>query len=91
MAALIVEAVGHFVSDDHADGSIVASVVCFGIEEGRLQDAGREADFVGRWIVVGVDGLRSHEPFRLVGLLVDALFDVVAAHKLGGPGEVLIV
>ena len=45
----------------------------------------------GCWIVVGVDGLWSHEPFRLVGLFVDALFNVVAAHKLGGLGEVLIV
>ena len=71
MAALVVEAVGHLMSDDHADGTIVECIVGIHVEEGFLEDTCGEADFVGGGVVVGVDGLRSHAPLGLVDGLVN--------------------
>ncbi len=71
--ALIVEAVADLVADGGADLAIVHRVVGVGIEEGRLQDAGREHDLVERRIVIGVVGRRRHAPFGAVDRLIDAL------------------
>ena len=93
VAALVIEAVGHFVSNHHTDGTIVESVVGIHVEEGFLQDTGGEADLVGGGIVVGVDGLRSHAPFGLVDGLVN-LGDHVGNVELVGAddvGEVAVV
>ena len=60
LATLVVEAVGHFMADHHADGAVVHRVVRQGIEERRLQDAGGEDDLVHQGVVVGVDGGRRH-------------------------------
>ena len=66
LRALIVEAVGHFVADDHADAAKVDRRIDGEVEERRLQDAGRKIDVVERWVVVGVDGRRRHAPLLLV-------------------------
>ena len=60
VAALVVESVGHLVADHHADGAVVHRVVGVGVVERRLENGGREADFVGRGIVVGVHRLGRH-------------------------------
>ena len=48
VASLVVEAVEHLVANDHADGAIVEGVVGLRVEERILEDAGGEADLVGR-------------------------------------------
>ena len=71
VAALVVESVGHLVADHHADGAVVDRVIGIGVVERRLENGRREADLVGRGIVVGVDRLRRHEPFVLVDRLAE--------------------
>jgi hypothetical protein len=48
--ALIVEAVADLVADHRADAAIVHRIVGIGIEEGRLQDRGREEDRIERGV-----------------------------------------
>ena len=60
--ALVVEAVGDLVRDDHADAAEVDGVVGVGVEQRRLQDAGREDDLVEGRVVVGVDDVGRHLP-----------------------------
>ena len=66
LRALVVEAVTDLVADDRADAAVVLGRVGVGVEERLLQDAGGEADLVGAGVVVGVDGLRQHEPLVAV-------------------------
>ena len=89
-AALVVESVGHLVTDHDSDSSIVDSIVSIGVEERRLKDGSREADLVGRRVVVGVDGLRRHAPFGLVGRLAEFGHIVGCVPGTGG-AEVLVV
>ena len=76
-------------ADNHTYGSIVISIVGLHIEERRLKDTGREADFIGRRVIVSVHRLRSHVPFvtvdRLVQLLVYDIcqIELIAAHDVG--------
>src|SRR5204863_129565 len=49
-----------------ADATVVLGRVGVGVEERPLEDAGGEADLVGARVVVGVDGLRQHEPLVTV-------------------------
>ena len=60
--SLVIETVRHFMSDNHADRTIVHSVVSIRIEERRLKYGSRETDFIGSRIIVCIDGLRSHSP-----------------------------
>src|SRR5271165_753547 len=46
LAPLVVEAVRHFMADDHADGSEIDGRVLGIVEERRLQDAGGKVDVV---------------------------------------------
>ncbi len=71
LAALVVEAVGDLVADDRADAAIVDGRVRVRIEEGRLQDGGREDDLVARRVVVGVHRLGRHAPFQRIDGLAD--------------------
>ena len=89
LAALVVEAMRHFVADYDTDSTIVGGIVGSGIEERRLQDAGGEANFVGCGVVVGVNGLRSHVPFVAIDGLVDAARDFVGVIELGGATQIL--
>ena len=76
-------------ADNHTYGSIVISIVGLHVEERRLKDTGREADFIGRRVIVSVHRLRSHVPFvtvdRLVQLLVYDIcqIELIAAHDVG--------
>ncbi len=78
LRALVVEAVGHLVADDHADAAEVHRRIDLEVEERRLQDAGREVDVVERRAVVGVDGGRRHAPLLLVHRLAQLGVFVVA-------------
>ena len=79
LGSLVVESVSHLMSDDYTDGSVVEGIVGLHVEEWGLQNAGREAYLVGGGIVVGVHGLRCHEPlvaiYRLVELRANHLLD----------------
>ena len=57
-------------ADYATNATIVDSLIDVGVEERRLQDGCREADFVGGRVVISVDSLRSHVPFGLVYRLV---------------------
>ncbi len=81
---------GHLVADHHSDSAVVDGVVGVGVEERRLKDGSREADLVGRRVVVGVDGLRRHSPFGLVGRLAEFGHIVGCVPGTGG-AEVLVV
>ena len=89
-AALVVETVGHLMTDHDADRTVVDSIVGIGIEERRLKDGGREADLVGGGIVVGIHSLRSHSPFGLVRRLAK-LGKIVRHIPLAGCLEILVV
>ena len=89
-AALVVEAVGHLVADDYADGSVVDGVIRVCVEERGLENGGREAYLVGGGVVVGVDGLRSHAPLVGIGGLSELAEIVLHVPGLGGT-EVLVV
>lgn len=73
-------------ADDYAYRTVVDCVVGIRVEERRLKNGGREANLVGRRVVVGVHGLRAHEPFVLIDRFADLrehvvhLEDVRAAH-----------
>ena len=90
LATLVVEAVGHLVANHHTDGTIIESSVGLGIEEGALQDACREADLIGGWIVVGVDGLRCHMPLVTVNGLAGLVGNPLVVRKEACGHHVLI-
>ena len=71
---------GHFVADDDADAAKVDGRIDGEVEEGRLQNAGREVDVVQRRIVVGVDSGRRHAPLLLVHWLAQ-VSEVPVARK----------
>ena len=62
LAALIVEAVAHLVADHRADRAVIDRRIGVRIEEGRLQDRGREGDLVRQRVVISVHRLRGHVP-----------------------------
>src|SRR5260370_6491509 len=66
LAALIVESVREFVTDNHADGAIIYGIVHTLLKERRLQNAGGKVDGVQLRIVVGVDGGRRHGPLAAI-------------------------
>jgi hypothetical protein len=70
--------VGDLVPDHSADCAVVHRIVGTGVEEGRLQDRGREHDLVVDGVVVRVHDVRRHEPLALV-------------HGLAEPGQVALV
>ena len=91
MASLVVEAVCHLVANDHANGAIVESVVGVHVKERFLQDAGREADLVGRGVIVGVDGLRIHVPVFAVNGLASLMVEVPLVPEQAAGLHVVII
>ena len=85
LAALVVEAVPDLVADDGADPAVVPGVVGVGVEEGRLEDGGREDDLVQAGVVVRVHGLRRHEPLLAVHRAAEFRQFVVEFERRGGP------
>ena len=53
---------GHLVTDNDANRTIVNSIISIHIKEWRLEDTCREADLIRGWHVVGIYLLRAHEP-----------------------------
>ena len=81
---------GHLVADHNADSAIVHRLVGIRIEERRLKDGCREADFVGCRIVVGIHRLRSHPPFGTVCLLAKLGLVVLDEPPAGGKNVVVV-
>ena len=81
---------GHFVPDHHADGAVVHRIVGIRVVERRLQNSRREADFVGRRVVVGVHRLRRHAPLVPVDRFA-VLVEVVLRGPDAGVTQVLVV
>ena len=59
------------VADHRTDASVVHGIVGRQVEEGRLQDRGREDDLVPARVVVGIDRLRGHVPFVAIDRLAE--------------------
>ena len=66
LGALVVETVPDLVADHRTDAAVVRGVVGPRIEEGRLQNRCGKHNLVHSRVVVGVDGLRCHEPLIAV-------------------------
>ena len=88
-------------ADDHADATVVDGIVGVLVEERGLKDASGEHDLVHLWAVVGIDGLRCHEPFLFINrfakfvhfklvLETDGAVDVLEI-RLGGDGVFCVV
>src|SRR4051812_27945905 len=71
LRALVVEPVPDLVTDHGADAAVVLGHLRVGAEERLLQDRGGEADLVHARAVVGVDGLREHQPLVAVDRRAD--------------------
>ena len=71
LPALIVEAVCHLVTDYCSDPAVIHCVIRVGVEEWRLQNAGRENNLVHLRIVVRVHRRRRHSPFRAIDRFAD--------------------
>ena len=80
----------HLVADDATDGTIVHGIVGSGVEERWLQDGCREADLVGRGVIVGIDGLRCHEPLHLVYGFVYLAVQCIQQLELRDDAQVLV-
>ena len=76
-AALVVESVSHFMTDNHTDSTIVESIVSIHIEERILKDGCWETDFVSSRIIVSIDNLRAHQPFVTVNRLTQTAVHIV--------------
>ena len=85
--ALVVKAVPDFVADHRADRTEVGCVIAVEVEERWPQDRCRERDFVEQRVVVGVDGLRVHEPQFTVHAVLDFL-QFSLERGLGDRGDV---
>src|SRR5258708_22095486 len=62
LAALIVEAMREFMTNDHADAAKVHGLVFSFVEERWLQNAGGEGDVILCWGFINVDGRRRSAP-----------------------------
>ena len=69
VASLVVEAVGHLMTYDHANSTIVEGIIGISIEERRLEDTCGEANLIGCGVVVSIDGLWCHVPLVAVNRL----------------------
>ena len=77
-------------TDHYTDGTIVERLVSLGIEEWVLEDTCRETNLIGRWVVISIDGLRSHKPLVLIHWLTSLLIDVLVVSELAACHHVLI-
>ena len=83
MASLVIESMGHFMSDDSSDGAVIDRCIGFEIEKRWLQNSRRENDFVYAGIVIGINSLGKHMPFGFIDRFVD-FFHITFDVK--GPG-----
>ena len=90
-AALIVKAVAHLVADYNTNCAVVGGIVCCRIEEWRLKDTCREADFVCSRVVICVDGLRGHKPLGLVNRLSNLTVYHIRNIELGSVAHILVI
>lgn len=57
---------GHLMTDDDTNSAIVEGIVSRRVKEWNLQNTSREANLIGRWVIVGVNRLWSHVPLLTV-------------------------
>src|SRR5215469_6698874 len=69
--ALVIEAVGHFVSNHRPDSAIVNGVVGIGIKERRLKNSCGKGNLVSLCSILGIDGWRTHPPLGLIDRFAD--------------------
>ena len=62
LTTLIIKPMSHFMPDYNAYTSIIYSIIGIHIKERRLQDTGRETDFVRSRVIISVYCLRTHQP-----------------------------
>src|SRR5262245_53912980 len=86
-SSLIVEAMGHLVSDNCAHSAVVNCVVSIRKEERRLEYACRKDYLVRKRIVICVHSRRCYAPLSQVGRLAD-LVQISAKGKLIGLEDV---
>ena len=73
LAPLVVETVREFVTNHQANAAEVDVVVHGLVEKWRLQNTGRENNFVERPVVIRVDRGRSHAPLLAIQRFVDLM------------------
>ena len=77
LTSVVVKSMSHLMSDYNADCTIIVAVESVRREERSLKDTCREADFIGRRIVICIYCLRSHTPLCLVDRLATFLIRVL--------------
>ena len=66
LTTLIIKSMGHFMSDNYTNRSIIEGIIRIHIKERILKYTGRETDLIRRWIVICIYCLRSHIPLVLI-------------------------
>ena len=69
LRTLVVETMGNLMPDHAYDGAVVDGIVGIAVKERRLEDGCRENDLVVVGVLISIDGLRRHPPFRFVDRL----------------------
>src|SRR5690606_19766774 len=71
LRTLIIESVTNLVPDHCTDPAVVGCGIPSLIEERKLQNRGGKHDLVEPGVVIGVHGLRSHEPLIAIKRFAD--------------------
>ena len=66
LSPLIIESVSHFMSYNDTDSPVINGIIGIKIKEWRLQNSGRETNFVRARIIISINGLRTHIPLGLI-------------------------
>ena len=90
LATLVIETVGHLMTDDDSDSTIVEGIVGTHVKERILEYTGGETDLVAGRVIVCVHGLRRHVPFGLIHRFAEITHAVVLL-ELSGTLQVCIV
>ena len=90
LAALIVKAMTHLMTDYSTDTTIVHRIIGCWVEEWRLENSCREADLVGSWVIISIDSLRSHSPLSLIYRLVHLAGDFILGKELRDICHILV-
>ena len=90
LTPLIIKAVGHLMTNDNADCTIVECLVSLRIEERILENTCRETDFVGCGVIISIDRLRSHSPLVSINRLTRFICNFFIVRKLSACHYIVI-
>ena len=90
LAALIVKAMTHFMTDYTTYTTIVHRIIGCWVEEWRLENSCREADLVGSWVIISIDSLRSHSPLCLIYRLIHLTGNGILGKELRDVCHILV-